>query len=665
MRTSNGRIVKNWIVGVVLAVAVAGCDSASDVTLLENATTTTVPVSFDVDALVGTPFPGGGVLGMTSIGHSNGLWLALGGNSPFGGSQLWASNDGVIWEPREYPEFAFLRPDWLAVSPSGVWLMATSDPGSVGSYQWWYSPDGSVWEVIEPTSELGGIELIASVGDYIVSVSGLFATSEDGPYMRLVNRSSDGGKSWSEIPIDGEVFAVSSLGDEIIIWGSRNSQPTRWKLSTGWRPEPVKGLASAQAVFSVVEAPDGSYILAGGSPDSRVRKWFTSTDLETWVEAVHPSGIPSNTDLYQVGPFLVAEPSSLSRGATYLSSDSWVSSDGSAWTQVNGADFFELDDSALEFASDGETLIGVNEHGLVSDHPMVFSGPNFPGGWEKLTQLVWMESLSGSGGERFFVGQGKVSEITEGSVVPLPDAPVVFPDYAHLDVTDSALFVWADGEVWVFGEGRWTASSLPWPEGSLGAGSFPEVAVIERDGLFITLAVEDGWVQKYVSQDGLRWVREETEPLEANVAYFTSEGWIVAHPPTGDEDDFGEPILYFSIDGQEWSVREHYWLYQSVECDWGTVTVHLADGDVEFELPSDTTYLSTVSWSAEQVALSVKREGEPYLLVLTSDGEEVWARRDIYDPLIGDVWYDGEFLYGTNSKPTSGQFVYVWNPDAE
>ncbi len=668
--------MRRFLVMLVLAVGVAGCDSASDVTLLENATTTTVPVSFDVDALVGTSFPGGSGFPAVSIGYSDGLWLALGGNSPSEGRELWASNDGVIWEPKEYAELPISRLEQLVGSSSGVWLTAACDDyRNRSSCRRWVSDDGVVWVEVASTVEVESLKALASAGEGLVVLSGssMFFEGESPEDPNRVFHSSDGGVNWSEVPLDGRPYAVTATDSDIIAWGSSLGEPTRWRLSTGWSPEIVEGLGSDTTVYSVAEAGDGSFVLVAGSEGRLVRDWFTSQDLDSWVEGVFPPDLPRDADLHVAGPFVLAQRGSDPMQMEEVDDRNWISTDGREWTEVDQSTLFEIHGSSQQvfspignetvFASDGSTLIGVNAHGLVSDHPMVFSGPDYPGGWEELASLNSVQRVSGLGGERYFVSGGKLFAIADGSVVPVSDPPVVFPDGAHVDVTESALFVRVDEETWMLQDERWQGVQVPVTDSEVLYD--PSISIVERDGVLITLTIEDGWVQKYVSEDGLRWTKAEVEPLKARSVYFDRDGWIRADPIWEGQEEFEGYLYTFSVDGLEWAVRENPWLYENVELNGESVTLHLAGRDVEFELPPDTTYLSTMSGWQDGVGLLVEKEGEPYLLAMTSDGDEIWARRDMYDPFLTDVWYDGAFLYGTATLTGDSPVVYVWNPDAE
>ncbi len=133
-------------IAILMLVALVGCDKSSDITLLDNsASLTTQATVLAEDPWLLSSFPGVfisddpdkmfeaetapdflRISSSSGFSYSNGLWMAIGGPSPFGGAQIWASSDGQIWEPRYFSEFGDSSPVALASFDNGTWVAVTS-----------------------------------------------------------------------------------------------------------------------------------------------------------------------------------------------------------------------------------------------------------------------------------------------------------------------------------------------------------------------------------------------------------------------------------------------------------------------------------------------------------------------------------------------------------
>jgi hypothetical protein len=217
---------------------------------------------------------------------------------------IWTSEDGVSWS--RLPGRIGSSGDISAVAPGGPGLVAVgSFPGA------WFSSDGETWErasvpPVPPDVYLGDdgkhpqvfLSDVAEGADRLVAVG---ETLLDDNSYRVVVWTSGDGRSWTDVPIQAEVFpsgssiydltsgpdgfvAIGRAGNLAAIWTSADGR--RWRLVF---PGPGVFVGSGVQLSSVA-ATDAGYVAVGASAvcsgqgcPSREAVVMTSTDGETWV----------------------------------------------------------------------------------------------------------------------------------------------------------------------------------------------------------------------------------------------------------------------------------------------------------------------------------------------------------------------------------------------
>lgn len=277
--------------------------------------------------------------GLVAVGTTDNESARISGTQTDGPTHgvVWTSEDGRTWTrlPDE-PAFRSAMFGASAVTAGGPGLVAVGNENKA-----WFSSDGMTWEsaTVPPVPEgvypgddgrrpQVHLSDVAASSDRLVAIG--WAMMNDTSEVPVIWTSVDG-TSWTDVPLDAEVFPLGGTITElthgpngfVAVGGLDDvTQPAVWRSADGLRWHRVSSEAftsrvdmpgSSSAMWSVT-ASESRYVAVGVDGDcpdadpcatAEAAIW-TSTDGESWVRV--PPG-----DVFRAGPDAGDEGSSASR----------------------------------------------------------------------------------------------------------------------------------------------------------------------------------------------------------------------------------------------------------------------------------------------------------------------------------------------------------------
>jgi hypothetical protein len=202
-----------------------------------------------------------------------------------GGSALWVSEDGIIWDRVDgLPDQMWVGA--LAANDQGV--VAVGQQGALGEASVWFSPDGIEWTRSVPPGDHGVIDVVATDTGFVAVGDGGY---DDVHILGGILTSPDG-VTWTQVPYDPALFE-DAIPDAIVA-------TDHGLVAVGWHT-------------------------GVGSYDPTGFPVWTSPDETTWTKHVveHDHGVG-------LSDLTVGTPGLLAAGESTV----WFSPDGVAWQEV-------------------------------------------------------------------------------------------------------------------------------------------------------------------------------------------------------------------------------------------------------------------------------------------------------------------------------------------